>query len=1726
MPSSQYVYADANRTKGSMTNGRRRSQRIRRQSVEKKTANDTFDPDETFLEEDKDETILLSDEDNVAEEGHPLKSSDAMDVDEKCASSNDTPNHHHSTPASSASSTASKPMSIRGGATAGFLSNDPLTSSTLGSTIKSTPFNAKVRTGGDGGGTIVRINTKERLRKMAEAWPNDDDSDDDSYSLGDGAFLQAVAKRQAQRMALLEGSQQQSRTQQLQQQQENGSEDTAVMANHGGASSSHSPSESFAATQPWEMELGSLPSYPQNNAPQKDHRRQIVDRHQHAKQPSSNSLPSNQQNARQNHHRTQGHQARDQGRQATSNSLPSYDKNDQQSDHRPQERDQRYQGKQTNLSYQQNAAQNDSRTQEFHPRRHGKQNVSTSLPSYEQNDRQIDYRVQQEHHRANNTQSNYRGNDAASTVANPYHRKQPPPPTKTATAKNVPKISLEHLKSGKKSGKSNSRTNSSRGNPSSNCTNDGETWQEEAFRSSLLDLLGSFPSNYFNDQGDSSMDENETSLFFVTSASENNLDDDASPHSTTSQSAASAQLNRKRLFDAASRSLARLAIASRHASKSGEGGDRTSRSSGGGSSCHDDGESPDFNPPSPRSLPSYMSVMNVYDDSSPFGSGSGYWGGNANAMVSSSKEVFSGQSVHGLIARTVHLSSIPQGDDVSSSNPFSSWTLEQLACGSMVLAGQVLLEASRDPNFNGNHSLTSEDESCRVAGFAQTSTGTKGNAKRPAISSALVESSLGFLATAFACLESDFVYSVLTTTLGISDVTVFDALSHFAPVSSQGASTQDVVTIPVLSLLTLSRGLEAALHVARYATSLDPLSSPQDSCGGNTNCSIDMGIGEGGVGWLSALGRDLGLKLESNWNSRPRHMHLSAIAGYAYDFILEYNPMIVEAATDTFHGMSGSDDRNGHKRSNSRGGLYIDTQTRQGSAGIDVFVCRQSSVMRDRMYAANVEFLSSMIQSGIISGWLTSTVTASEGGHLNESSGDRTVERLCQKLFFVIETRSRLRRSTNQNTSKNDAGDSEAVCAASLSLLIIALPKHVGQSAPTSLSTSFRQMGNSTGTIEDLFQSPLVKKVVEMALSWKDATLSKKNSKENDAVAKYQAANAICVLSDICMAGGSTLISCHFRERLDSFLHQIVQSICRRGKSNSKDYYFDNSSIDSSIMFLLQLHTGSPILVRQFLRNFVEQSSASGDDYASCFVGGLLHLSANKSFSASSCASSLLRALIDGNPVDRTQDRLSEIILNSFDTEHAGSTIEGVLRSLIEATYSSVHCDVPYFCIRWHPRLCALGDLLGICTHSLSVINIFASSLSDEVLNLFLKALECDGKDKVCMDTLSGSANLSLLYLFTSFANYDSAISNDQNGAAIRTQQRNVKEKLIRASNFLTVLEVAMAQGTSADMTHRSLKLQNSLLSLSDERSLALTFTKASNTVARKENYLRDKLTKSELELTDMASKCRQIQLDRDNLSNAYHDMRLTYERRLEWTRSEAQMAARNVSEIHVHERKEAEEQCNEEYELRIKTKRENEKMKREMSSDKSRIKELEALLGQERKSRQDFESALDECKNELSKTSGEFDACKNELSTTSEKLSISEEKVSDLTATSEDAASNLEDTCAKLIKLATIYQSKESEMDKYKAELRSAVNTANSHADTAIQKYENARQQNKTLKKQLLDVSSELKDIKAHRADVQRMRKNAPVAYLNQLHNDPRIQEKKHSRRNRTGKENSLDGR
>ena len=237
MPSSRYVYVDAKDHVAAgvsvMMPNRRWSQRIRRRTLENNapsnnSTNDSEDhdnaiedPDKTVLEQqwhgdddDKNKSLLLSDGENAP----PPPWSDDMDVDEKCPGRygpnvGNQRRNDDSTPTSTSSS-AGRPMHIRGGAK-GYLSNDPLTSSTM----KSTPFSAiRARNAKKNS----RVSAKERSRNRFADRFESDESDDDSADIAEMSereFMREVARKRAQREEVLAELQQPPPPQQQQQQQ-------------------------------------------------------------------------------------------------------------------------------------------------------------------------------------------------------------------------------------------------------------------------------------------------------------------------------------------------------------------------------------------------------------------------------------------------------------------------------------------------------------------------------------------------------------------------------------------------------------------------------------------------------------------------------------------------------------------------------------------------------------------------------------------------------------------------------------------------------------------------------------------------------------------------------------------------------------------------------------------------------------------------------------------------------------------------------------------------------------------------------------------------------------------------------------------------------------------------------------------------------------------------------------------------------------------------------------------------------------------------------------------------------------------------------------------------------------------------------------------------------------------------------------------------------------------
>ena len=478
----------------------------------------------------------------------------------------------------------------------------------------------------------------------------------------------------------------------------------------------------------------------------------------------------------------------------------------------------------------------------------------------------------------------------------------------------------------------------------------------------------------------------------------------------------------------------------------------------------------------------------------------------------------------------------------------------------------------------------------------------------------------------------------------------------------------------------------------------------------------------------------------------------------------------------------------------------------------------------------------------------------------------------------------------------------------------------------------------------------------------------------------------------------------------------------------------------------------------------------------------------------------------------------------SFQCDSVISSVDSIFHSLAETTY----CIEDTQAVRHLPRICTIGDVLSACPPSSDLEQVIFSTLGASFKNKTVKdvfvnilSMSKNGFDET--QTLHVSAMLSIIYLLSqliSSVQFDNGI----NLAAILDR------------TGLLSIELALSQGTSADLTHRAMKHQNSLSF--NEKTLALAFTRAHDSHCQEEISLRKTIANADCEIAELRDQVKAKELERTRLRKVLNDQTASYEKRLDLVRFEAKSVAKRSAEIHVQERRRAEEYAlknerlyHNEKERRLELEEkyrsiaeESCRIKQELSNVNSNTLELQHHLDNEREDKERITSVLEKEKDELKSTKEELENIKNAESELRTKLKHSEKSAQDLNAINKELEASLEENCEKLVSLATIYQRKEAEMDKYKAELRSAVTAANRNAEMAISKYEAQRNETKSLKKELECAITELNDLKEHKADVQRLRKNAPTSYINQLRNDPRIQAQ--PRKSRSGKENSFASR
>lgn len=519
--------------------------------------------------------------------------------------------------------------------------------------------------------------------------------------------------------------------------------------------------------------------------------------------------------------------------------------------------------------------------------------------------------------------------------------------------------------------------------------------------------------------------------------------------------------------------------------------------------------------------------------------------------------------------------------------------------------------------------------------------------------------------------------------------------------------------------------------------------------------------------------------------------------------------------------------------------------------------------------------------------------------------------------------------------------------------------------------------------------------------------------------------------------------------------------------------------------------------------------------------------------------------MIEGSPVDRTEDVLSESILSSFGSDFAFDAIEfgfcTVLQTLESSTQNKDHL-LGLERVRWLPRLCSLSDMLDKCSYSINFYRCIQLSFDaddTDVLDLFVQFIDTDRtKGHLLIDALMDSTIMSLLTLFARFALKSIPFQNDDDRDSFSALQKTMADTLLGFKTF-SYVEAAMLQGSSVDAVHRAVKFLYLMLSLHrNERHMASSFTKLTSSIKRKENESREKLVRSENDLMQITSRYKQMETDYDILTNSLHEQRTLYERKLDLVRADVQMKISTASHVHSQERKLAEARSLQ-YKRNLLAEQEsrksiehdieriseaNERLKSELYRDKLRIQELEEMLDNERKSKKLSEFELEKRTNELALASEEMHKLSIASQEMQSKLAATEESVSHLTAIREDSEAKLEETCEKLIQLSVIFQSTEVDMTNNNAQLRIAHKKANQEAGTAYKLFKEEKKRSEALMKELDDIKIELDAVKTNKAQMQRMRTHAPVSYLNQMHDDNRLKQKTR-RRSQRGKENSFDG-
>jgi DNA repair exonuclease SbcCD ATPase subunit len=330
---------------------------------------------------------------------------------------------------------------------------------------------------------------------------------------------------------------------------------------------------------------------------------------------------------------------------------------------------------------------------------------------------------------------------------------------------------------------------------------------------------------------------------------------------------------------------------------------------------------------------------------------------------------------------------------------------------------------------------------------------------------------------------------------------------------------------------------------------------------------------------------------------------------------------------------------------------------------------------------------------------------------------------------------------------------------------------------------------------------------------------------------------------------------------------------------------------------------------------------------------------------------------------------------------------------------------------------------------------------------------------------------------------------------------------------------------SSADMRRRVFRLQAILATLSAENEDLISSSLAAEDLlcSRERNYHAKQVLDYRRDLEEVRSQVKQLTAERDRCKKAMRLQAAAFEKSLHRTKSKATAEASQLVQVHVSERSAAEKRANEclrrtkhleelqqETERRIDEYRSLEAQRRqELSEIAAKLKDAHQELKHQRTLVDDHKRRCADHAEELSGFTSRLQSVEGEHKATRGQLTASQAALEKTKDAYHKLHDDLEDTFAQLSFLAQAHQSKEDEITAIVEKKDQAVQEARRNADSERRRNDeleaNERHlqfENDRLSKKLTRAKEKLEEERNQRHEgLQRTKRHAPVAYINQLH-------------------------